>query len=79
MEDFTILKREEETSASLFLLPVLIYQMHALKTKKMNSLGWHKSYTVYITATEKCKFHRGKNLVCTQNKSQYLFRSASTT
>lgn len=43
-------QREKPLLLSFYCL-CLIYQMHALKTKKINSLGWHKSYTVYIIAT----------------------------
>lgn len=29
----------------------LIYQINAFKTKKMNNLGWWKSYIAYMIAT----------------------------
>lgn len=50
MEEVTILK----TGAKPLLLCIyclyFIYQMHAFKTKKFNSLEWHKSYRAYIIA-----------------------------
>lgn len=72
MEEVTILKAGAENSASLFTAVLgwldLIYQTNDFKTKKMNFLGWHKSYIAYMTATlpHGNKFI-GTNLVCTQS------------
>lgn len=49
MEEVTILKTEVKPLLLSIYCPYLIYQMHAFKTKKFNSLGWHKCCIAYIT------------------------------
>lgn len=48
MEEVTILKTEQKPLLLSVYCPYLIYQMHVLKPKKLNSIGWHKSYIAYI-------------------------------
>lgn len=53
MEEISILKTGAKPLLLSVYCPYLVYQMHAFKTKKFNSLGWHKSYIAYIIAVMK--------------------------